>query len=418
MSSQTDSVGASAGRSIQPHEGLGPGIGQASPTTNTGLPVSAPRDVAGARRRILLAVTGLSPQIVTETVYALAVKPANGAPWVPTEIHVITTARGAENARLQLLHPDTGWFQRLVADYGLPDIRFAETDIHLLRRPDGTPLDDIRDDADNRLAADAIAELVRTLSDDPDCEIHASIAGGRKTMGFFLGYAMSLFGRPQDRMSHVLVSSPFESSPQFFYPTPRSHVIPKPGSPNEALDASAANVWLGDIPFVRLRSEIPRESLLRANVAFDEAVRGIQESITPSRVTIRRSARSLQIGGQVIVFKPTDLAFLLWVITRQRAGNPVRRSVRAEQAYLDGKEYLALYQGLQDDPDDTQTPTHARLAKGMEVEFFSERLSRLKRSLCRVLGEARALHYLPRPSGPRGQATYRLGVDVDNIEIA
>ena len=42
-------------------------------------------------------------------------------------------------------------------------------------------------------------------------------------MGFYLGYAFSLYARPQDRLSHVLVSSPFESHPEFFYPpaTPR-----------------------------------------------------------------------------------------------------------------------------------------------------------------------------------------------------
>lgn len=62
-------------------------------------------------RRVLLAVTGLSPQIVTETLYALAVqsRPA----FVPTEIHLITTAQGREHARLNLLSADPGWFHRL-----------------------------------------------------------------------------------------------------------------------------------------------------------------------------------------------------------------------------------------------------------------------------------------------------------------
>ncbi len=154
-------------------------------------------------RRILLAVTGLSPQIVTETLYALAV--ASSPRWIPTEIRLITTTRGADNARLQLLHPKTGWFHRLRADYQLPEIAFDESHIHLIERPDGTPLDDIRDDTDNALTADTIVERVRLLTADPSSQIHASIAGGRKTMGFFLGYAMSLFGRDQDRLSHVLV---------------------------------------------------------------------------------------------------------------------------------------------------------------------------------------------------------------------
>ncbi len=58
-------------------------------------PASAPR------RRILLAVTGLSPQIVTETLYALAV--TADPPWLPTEVHVITTVTGYREAELNLL---------------------------------------------------------------------------------------------------------------------------------------------------------------------------------------------------------------------------------------------------------------------------------------------------------------------------
>ncbi|MBL8259315.1 MAG: hypothetical protein JNM60_05860 [Candidatus Competibacteraceae bacterium] len=53
-------------------------------------------------RRILLCVAGLSPQIVTETVYALNA-PCAESRFVPTEIHLLTTAEGAERARLTLL---------------------------------------------------------------------------------------------------------------------------------------------------------------------------------------------------------------------------------------------------------------------------------------------------------------------------
>ena len=138
-------------------------------------------------RRILLAVTGLSPQIVTETLYGLA----HDEGWHPTEIHLITTTEGAERARLTLLSASPGWFHRLRRDYSLPEIQFDADNIHILRRQDGTPLEDIRDAADNSLAADAMAELVRVLTADPQAQVHASIAGGRKTMGFYLGYAMS-----------------------------------------------------------------------------------------------------------------------------------------------------------------------------------------------------------------------------------
>ena len=53
-------------------------------------------------RRILLAVTGLSPQILTETLYALGVVPGKGnTPFVPTEVHLITTTQGADLARIE-----------------------------------------------------------------------------------------------------------------------------------------------------------------------------------------------------------------------------------------------------------------------------------------------------------------------------
>src|ERR1700730_1756826 len=105
-------------------------------------------------RRVLLAVTGLSPQIITETLYALAAerKPA----WIPTEIHVITTRPGAENERRTLLSDAPGWFHRLRHDFRLPEIAFGVENIHIVTRPDGMPLEDILEDADNGAVADFI----------------------------------------------------------------------------------------------------------------------------------------------------------------------------------------------------------------------------------------------------------------------
>jgi CRISPR-associated protein (TIGR02584 family) len=150
-------------------------------------------------RRILVAVTGLSPQIVTETLYALAVAPTASA-FIPTEIHLITTRSGAEKARLALLSDEPGWFHRLSRDYALPPIHFTADTIHVLEDAGGRPLEDIRSPEDNRRAADGITGIIREFTADPDCALHVSIAGGRKTMGFFLGYALSLYGRPQDKL--------------------------------------------------------------------------------------------------------------------------------------------------------------------------------------------------------------------------
>ena len=118
---------------------------------------------------------------------------------------MITTRQGAQKAQSTLLIDDPGWFRRLCADYRLPGIAFSAENIHIIAGPDGKPLDDILDERDNAAVADFITEEVRALTADPNASLHVSIAGGRKTMGFYVGYALSLFGREQDRLSHVLV---------------------------------------------------------------------------------------------------------------------------------------------------------------------------------------------------------------------
>lgn len=56
------------------------------------------------KKRILLAVSGMSPQILTETLYAIAVAEKE-TPFIPTDIHLISTSEGANRAKLELLHP-------------------------------------------------------------------------------------------------------------------------------------------------------------------------------------------------------------------------------------------------------------------------------------------------------------------------
>jgi CRISPR-associated protein (TIGR02584 family) len=252
------------------------------------------------------AVTGLSPQIVTETLYALAVAPAQAA-FVPTEIHLITTRSGAEKARLALLSDDPGWFHQLCRDYALPPIDFAAKHIHVLADADGQALEDIRSPDDNRRAADGITEIVREFTADPDCALHVSIAGGRKTMGFFLGYALSLYGRPQDQLSHVLVSEPFESSIAFYYPTPASRVIELPGG--RLADAASAQVTLAELPFVSLRHGLP-EALLTGHASYNQTVEAARRALAPPELQLDLATRRIRAAGKAFALPPAELALL------------------------------------------------------------------------------------------------------------
>lgn len=198
---------------------------------------------------ILLAVTGMTPQVVTETLYGLVEK---GEPW-PDRVEIITTRQGAERVKAGLF--DQEHLARLCEALGKPSLTPEQVTIHQVPGADGVPVDDARTLDDHEALADYIMERVRHLTANDDCALHASIAGGRKTMTFYLGYAMSLFGRPQDRMSHVLVSEGFENHPDFYFPTRESHLITlRDGT---VLDMRDARINLADIPFIRQRGHLP-----------------------------------------------------------------------------------------------------------------------------------------------------------------
>lgn len=365
-------------------------------------------------RSVLLCATGLSPQVVTETVYALAHE--NGGR-VPDEIHLVTTREGAERARLSLLSDEPGWFHRLQRDFNLPEVRFDGSTIHVIKDADGADLDDVRTAADNAAAADAISELVRQLTADSAVSLHVSIAGGRKTLGFFAGYALSLFGRPQDRLSHVLVSEPFEATPDFFYPTPYQRVINIGRLGQRPVDCRDAVVTLADIPFVRLRSEITAGSLLNERRPYSEIVDRIQSTLTPSGMGLHFARRCVTVAGDEIQLKPADFAFLWWVVSRQFEGRPVARQARGPESNADAREFLGIYQRSLPDPDETETPTHRRLKAGMDPDFCSERASRIRETFRRAMGTARAERYAPRSSGRRGTAVYEVPAPLDTIGL-
>jgi len=260
-------------------------------------------------KRILLAVSGLSPQILTETLYGLSV--AMNMPFIPTEIHLITTLEGAHRAKLDLLHQETGKFPAFCKEYQLPAIQFDESHIHVIADQTGTLMDDIRNPEQNEAAADFITRIVSKLTQDPVAALHVSIAGGRKTMGYYLGYALSLFGRDQDRLSHVLVSDGYEGHPDFYYPSKKSRVIYT--RDNRPLDTQEAKVSLAEIPFVRLRNDIP-ENLLKGTAGFLETINLARKAELPSELIIDAPTKKLSANGIIFTLPDILLAFYSWVI--------------------------------------------------------------------------------------------------------
>ena len=361
-------------------------------------------------RRVLVVVTGMSPQVVTETVYALTVpiKPA----WVPTEIRLLTTRKGAEIAKEHLLKGGNGWFHRLRQDYRLPAIDFDAPSIHTLSDDDGEAMDDIQTPAHNTAAADAITQLLCELTRDDGSALHVSIAGGRKTMGFYLGYALSLYGRAQDRLSHVLVNPPYESHPEFFYPTPTEKLVKT--RDGDLVDARNARVGLAEIPFVRLREGLPQD-LLEGKIRFHDAVDAAQRALGPVELVIDLRGKRVRAGGRVFKLPPLQLAFLAWLARRQQEGAewlrcPSDGAPEREYSMALMREYNAVV-----GPMGASDRTAQRLQAGMDTSFFSQTKAKLHKSLKDALDKREAGAYnVARKGRP---AVYGLEIDPNAIHF-
>ncbi len=362
-------------------------------------------------RRILLAVTGLSPQVVTETLYALAIEKEPA--FVPTEVHLITTEEGAERARLSLLSNDPGWFHRLCGDYGLQGVQFDTTHIHVLEDARGQMLEDIRTLEDNECAADFITEQVRALTADKVCALHVSIAGGRKTMGYYLGYALSLYGRPQDRLSHVLVSPRYESHPDFFYPTPYSRVIYTPPPDSRPLDTSKAEVTLAEIPFVRLRGGLDRD-LLEGRAGFSAVVAEAQRALPPLALELDPASRTVTAGGETFPMQPSAFA-LYWMLAER-----VRRGCGGVHWSDSGveRELLEYYGRIVGPGSGEYERAEQAYGRGMSKENFDPAKAHIKRTLRRHLGQRRAAPYLIKPLETIPASRYRrYGLDLPKAVV-
>ncbi len=260
------------------------------------------------QRHILICVVGLTPQIITETLYALTQQRGERV----DEIRVITTLSGRDRITGALLDPQHGQFYAFCRDYHIDpaSITFDETMLTLLRTPDGRTLDDIRTVDDNSYAANQICEIVRELTRDPGTRLHASAAGGRKTMSIYLTAAMQLFGRVQDRLSHVLVHEHFEMHPGFFYipPTPRELELTDRQGQVRRLSTAHATIHLADIPFIRLRG-VMSDWMRHSGSSYSAMVQGAQEDLD-----LLEATHTLQIN----LDKKTVAVANRWVKLRER----------------------------------------------------------------------------------------------------
>ena len=257
------------------------------------------------KRQTLLALLGRTPQVLTETLYALCVE--NNVPI--EEVWAISTEEGRQAAMAHLLRQPDGLFYQLRKDYPqrCGQVRFSTEQI-LVAQDGLLPLADIRNRQDSENFLELILRVLWEKTSDPNTAMHCSLAGGRKTMSTYMALVMQMLGREQDKLYHVLLTpQEAEHHEEFYYPAPQTQVL-KLANGRE-FDSAKVKVELVEIPFVRLRERLPIE-LLDRRASFAELLQWTQAEIAalpraPVLQLVPKS-RLLRIGGTEIALPPIE----------------------------------------------------------------------------------------------------------------
>jgi CRISPR-associated protein (TIGR02584 family) len=295
-----------------------------------------------SREIILLGVVGMSPAVITETVWALAFPPRGVTPIVPHRVRLITTTEGVKHVeKLRAATPQFGGLSpweamRAALAKKRPEaaqrLHLENPRILAMRSPRGidAELPDIRTPEENEAAADFILEAVHEITARPDQRLVATLAGGRKTMGALLYAAMNLVAREDDMLTHVLVKEPFDAPlvPPFWFPAarPTRHELrDRAGKVVRTVSSTEAGIELATVPFVPLRNrfhDLPEKARVGSFMRMVREMSGALAQDAARKVALKfpRAGRTLEIDGRAVEMEnETQLAVLRWLCSVQDA---------------------------------------------------------------------------------------------------
>ena len=303
-----------------------------------------------ARRKILIAGMGTSPAVLTNAVWALA---HQKRPVVPDEIVVFITKDGKGLLRRELF--DGGVWRDLVNALKREKIDveekmvFGETSVRTIPDANGNEIDDLRTGDDNLRAADFMLGELRKYTEDNGTELHVSIAGGRKTMSALLFSCMSLLGREQDKVYHVLLPPAIEGgvTPTFYYPKRgTTYTARVTGKKHKAKDLQCE---LFEVPFVRMRGWY-QEKFKNIPPSYRTLISKVQTVAPPAvaypEIEIDAWNGWVTLNGRQVAMSRPCFAMLLLLASGVDAKEHHRRLLDAHKApNVSSCDWLASFQG-------------------------------------------------------------------------
>jgi len=406
-------------------------------------------DPSSYARRVLIVVSGESPQVVTETLFALCTQ---AHPFIPTQIVVVTTGLGAQRARDTLLDGGQagGHFFDLCTQYKLKGIAFTTADIRVSTDEAGRQDQDAHTEAELTRMGDLMLATLCEFAND-DTAMHLSLAGGRKTMSYYAGQAMNLVARPQDRLSHVILSDKrFEFSPDFYFP-PKVPVLlelrDRATGKVEKVSTADVTVRIADVPFLRLRELLGKKALIdvtnprKLSDMIDEANRAL---VTPGKSVVEFDTYEGKVwcNGRAMPFTQVELGFyyVLAAMAENDQGLTRRASDDECLEYLELRSHvteegmelrkLGKYEAtVQDAYDslfgvrefleptrlaDLEKPAECRMLLARRADVLNPQFTNVNKRLIETLGSVMAQRFLCQSSG-RPKAAYYFPDDVEIV---
>lgn len=381
-------------------------------------------------REILIFVIGKTPQIVTETLYGLILN--NHPPVLPDEIHIITTSEGKRIIEKELF--DRGRLAAFFKEFNLNSLPAEKVFIHIIKNEAGYPIDDIRKVSDNEAVGDFVSAFIKEKAEDMNTRLHCSIAGGRKTMSFYLGSALQLFGRSWDKLYHVLVSPEFESHSDFYYKPKRDKILKIKdlrGKVLKKIHTKDASISLVELPFIRLRNKIPMNGKGFKELV-QEGQREIDVAVIHPSLKVDLSEKVVYIGQVGIDMVPMQMILYVYFLRRKLKG-----CHRPEESYCydctDCFSYLGelskrkALDEMAEDYRKAYGPSSVRVEEflrkwdkrgGIDSDILRQNISKINTTLKEHLKDETLLPYfIITPVGKYGSKRYGVRVEKGKIVI-
>lgn len=276
---------------------------------------------------VLISLVGATPAVLAETVWSLATK---SDPVIPDRIIALTTAPGALQLKDKLFKD--GHWERMLAELRKKGVsldgklKFGPIADSIRVFPDLTrarELDDIRSLEDNEAIAEFFMELIRSFTENDNVRLIVSIAGGRKTTSALLHSVMTLLGRAQDQINHILINDEWIYQKDFLYPGCTGEFVDR--ETGQRLSSSDARLELVEVPFVPLRYLFKRD-LERSAGSFVELMNQLRtRTINVDDdliVQLDTSRGGLSVTGRDISLSANEFLLYLFFAIRARDGKP------------------------------------------------------------------------------------------------